>query len=637
MGDSRLKVLLLNCSLLFCASHVFSLDFTIRVTPEIVIPSDPFTVQNFSLGASASVNIDSELFNLLSVGPELGYYFVPALNLGKPMQITAGGIGLGLFFYPVSRMKLQITGSGGAYESSWDGNAYGDLWWKVHADAGFRFSPSFALSLDAGYVNFNHQAPDPNPYSFITAGLTAHVSFTTVKLSGNVEVKLKQDEPVFPLFFSVYKQNSVGTLTIANNESAEIRNVSVSFRAEAYTASQMLCGNADLIQKRGSAEIPLYADFSEAILNFTENGKIPGEVTINYELLGSKRLVKKTLVVNVYNRNAVRWTDTSVLASYISPTAPEVLDYSKYIVGISRDRLRTGLNRNMQFAMYILEGLKVGGVSYSGDTETPYIKFHKDPALLDYIQYPFQTLAFHAGDYDDLGLLFAASLESVGIRSAIIPLDNDFVVAFSLGITSSDAENLFNGTENLLTIADEIWIPLSFSTLREGFINSWYNAMNGLNAAFGANQDINFIILQETWKTYPPASIKGTEAKFEKPLEESVVRSVEADLMRYISAEFGPKILAVQDNIKTSGGSAQLYNQLGLLYVRAGMYTEAKGEYKKAAALKSATAMVNLGNISVLEKDYKSAVSWFTEALAQQSDNKAALNGLERAQGELAQ
>jgi len=636
VGLSRLKVMLLNCTLILCASHGFSLDFNIRVTPEVCLPFGPAATPYYSIGGGATLNTDLELFHFVYVGPEFGYFNIPLLNTGTATQFIDGGLGAGVFFYPASRVKVQFGGVAGLYEVIYNGSTFKNTWWKVRADAGFRFSPTFVLSGALGYSRYN--GVEEAMYTGITAGVSAQLAFDTVAATaGNIDVKLDQGEPVFPLFYGIYKQNSIGTLKLVNNESAEIRNVSVSFRAGNYTSSLISCGRADLIKKRSSIELPLYADFAETILNFTENGKMPGELVIDYELLGAARTVSKTIVVPVYNRNTVRWTDTAVLASFISPNAPEVLDYSKFMVGIARDKLRSGLNRNMQFAMYLFEGLKVGGLSNSNDDTTPYKKYHLDPELLDYIQYPFQTLAYHSGDYDDLGILYAATLESVGIRAAIIPLKDDFVVAFSLGITAADAENLFAGTDNLLTIADEIWIPVSFSVLREGFINSWYKAMNMLNRAFEAEDNVDFIILQEAWATYPPATIKGSEAKFQKPAEDSVVRAVEADLMRYISVEFGPKILDVQDNIRTSGGTAQLYNQLGLLYVRAGMYNEAKSEYRKAAALNSASAMVNLGNIAILQKDYRTAKTWFTQALEVQPENSNAAKGLERARTELAE
>ncbi len=624
-------LLLLFFSLGPWAVPAHALDIELRVTPSVLIPLGTDSTENFSVGGGASLNADIQFWNLLGVGPEGGYYIAPVLNAGTYFQFITGGLGLNLFAFPLSRLSLNLGASGGAYYvlfASDEDHDYSSLWYKGFGGIGLRISPQFTLSASAGYICFyGDSAP---LFTGLTAGLTAHISLSTTAAAGNLAISLDQTEPVFPLLYGVYKQNPIGTLHIVNNESAEIRNVSVSFQAGSYTASLMPCGSVDILQKRKAVDIPLYADFSDQIQNFTENGKIPGELVIEYEILGSKRHVAQTLVIDVYNRNSVRWIDPSALAAYISPNSPEVLDYSKYIVGIARDRLRTGLNRNMQFAMYLFEGLKIGGVSYSNDDATPYIEFHKDPSLLDYVQYPFQTLSYKLGDYDDLGILYAACLESVGIKAAVIPLDNDFLVAFSLNISPADAEALFNDTGLLLTIGEEIWMPLSFSVLREGFVNAWYKGITNLTDAVSAGQELHFILLQDAWRSYPPSGITGSETPFQKPLEETVVRAVETDLMRYITTEFGPKIKAIQDEIRAGGGTAALYNRLGTLYVRAGMYNEAKGEYLRAADMGSVSAMVNLGNIAVLQDDSAAAEQWYRKALAAQPDNRAAQTGLDR-------
>jgi len=210
------------------------------------------------------------------------------------------------------------------------------------------------------------------------------------------------------------------------------------------------------------------------------------------------------------------------------------------------------------------------------------------------------------------------------------------VVAVSLEIAPADAKDLFASNDNLLVIADEVWLPLSMSVIREGFVNSWYKGIQELNTAFAQDTQPDVVIISEAWKTYPSASIVGTEAKFVNPGADVVARAVDTDLMRYISSEFGPKIQTIKDEISTQGTTASLYNQLGLLYIRAGMYDEAKTEYQKAAALKSVAAIINLGNISLLEKDFKTAAAWFKKALELQPDSKGAQTGLDRANLELA-
>jgi tetratricopeptide (TPR) repeat protein len=631
---SPILVAFMAITLSLCPVPLSSLDIDVRIDPDVTIPFGDHTTTFYSVGGGGSLSVSLRFWDLLNAGPVFGFFLNPLLNTGTSAQFLSVGLETSMFGFPLSRLGLGLGVSGGVYQVTYNEFIYSDLWFKGYGEVGLRISPAFTLALEGGYLYFNGTS---GPFhTGITAGLSAHVTLNTSPIADNIAAVLDQAEPVFPLLYGVYKQNSIGTLRIINNESAEIRNVSVSFQAGNYTASLMACGSAAIVKKRGSIELPLYADFSKGIQSFTENGKIPGELVIRYEFLGAEREITKTLVVSVYNRNTLRWTDAAALSAFISPNSPEVLDFSKFIVGIARDRLRSGLNRNMQFGMFLFEGMKEGGIIFTEDEATPYRTYHLDPTLLDYIQYPFQTLSYKMGDLDDLGILYAAALESVGIEAALIPLANDFLVAFSLKVPPEEADTLFDNTDLLITIGDEIWIPVSFSVLREGFINSWYAAIDNLNAAVAAGEAINFIVLQDAWRSYPPSGIKGDEPPFAKPRVEVVAQAVETSLQRYIAAEFGPKIRAVRDEIAGKGGSAQLYNRLGLLYVRAGMYTEAKLAYRRAAELNSITALVNLGNIALVQKEFTVAEQWFRQALAAQPDNRAAQTGLDRALAETA-
>jgi hypothetical protein len=219
------------------------------------------------------------------------------------------------------------------------------------------------------------------------------VTLNTSPIADNIDAVLDQAEPVFPLLYGVYKQNSIGTLRIINNESAEIRNVSVSFQAGNYTASLMACGSGDREEAWLHRATPLRR-LLQGDPELHRKREDPRGTGHPVRVPGSEREITKTLVVSVYNRNTLRWTDAAALSAFISPNSPEVLDFSKFIVGIARDRLRSGLNRNMQFGMFLFEGMKEGGIIFTEDEATPYRTYHLDPTLLDYIQYPFQTLSY---------------------------------------------------------------------------------------------------------------------------------------------------------------------------------------------------------------------------------------------------
>lgn len=625
-----IKHIYISTIILFSFGNLHSLDIKIRVDPFATIPIDS---NIYSVGGGVTANIDLTFIDTLSIGPEFGFFITPYNNTDTYPQIVTGGLGTNLFIYPVSRLSLEVGGAGGVYTLTYNKTSLSNLWWKVYGTIGIRLSPSFSLSANAGYINLNgYSSP---LYTGIIAGVSLGVSIDTKGSKGNIDLKLDQTDPIFPLFYSLYKDNSIGTLTITNNETAEIRNVKVSFKAGNYTGSVYHCGDVNIIRKNRSADIPLYANFTDTVLNFTEDGRLPGEVVISYDILGKTKTIEKATVVETYNRNTFNWSDTASLASFISPTSPDVLDYSKFIVGVARTNLRTGLNRNMQFAMYLYDGLQSAGIKYSDDKLTPYIDFHKDAELLDYIQYPFQTISFHLGDYDDLGLLYSATLESVGIKSAIVTLEDDFLVAFSLDISQKQASSLFNGVDNLLIINDEVWIPLAFSVLKEGFINSWATAMTKLNTAFTNNVNIEFIVVQEAWQTYTPAGIGGENSKIDKPLEEDLISAVNTDLLRYITTEFGPKIKAAQNDIRKKGTSTARNNKLGQLFVRAGLYQEAKAEFITAASHGSFAALINLGNIYFIDRNFLEAKKWFKRAVNKRPDNSTAIKALDRVNAEL--
>lgn len=605
-----------------------ALDVSVSVTPFVAVPVGSDVRPLFSAGGGAVINPRAELLGFLSAGPELGYYITPLLNTGTFPTIVAGGLASGVHFYPRSRLRAGAAVSGGVYEFRHNDQTYSDLWWKVSSDAGFRFSPALTLGVNAGFVRFA-AAGEPF-YTGILLGGGLHYSFAARSTDGHLTADLQPDQPLFPLLYGVYATNSIGTLTVRNRESAEVRNLSVHFRAENYTAALTAAGSVPLLRRNQAVTFPLFAEFSDRLLDFAEDGIIRGEVVLRYELLGARREAQQTVTIPVHNRNSVRWGDPAVLASFLSPSSPEVLDYAKYIVGLARNHLRTGLNQNMQFAMFLFEGLIAGGVRYSRDDTTPYRVFRNNPEMLDFVQYPFQTLSFRMGDIDDLGLLYAATLESVGIRTALIPLANDFLVAFSLDINPLQAGALFHDTSRLLTADNEIWMPLSMSVMREGFMNSWAAAVGSLSAALAAGEEIEFVVVQEAWKTYPPASIRGQETPFPKPAERIVEQAVQLNLSRYIATEFGPRIRELEQQILTAGGSAALYNRLGLLSVRAGLFDDARRQLAEGVALGSVTAMVNLGNIELLERNYDAAQRWYTAVLERQPGNSAARLGMQR-------
>lgn len=644
--NKKVKINLLSIILLLCFSFSASaLELVFSLTPELVYPFLTEGNQKYEdVGYGGMLDTGVSLFNFVNVGTTAGFYAIPKQSSSKFNSSQAKnvffvpiGFKAGATWYPFSRFELRGALSSGFSLAVSGNDIHYQPWYKAEAIAAFRINPAISIGFNFSWMDVQFNSWFGNP---LMQGITTGIGFTyrydTKKSSGSVSATAEYDDNIFPLLYTVYKENSFGTVYVSNDETAEIKNVRVSIRAEGYTASELECGVIPILHKHKTESVPLTADFSEAILQFTENGQIPAEVVINYELLGQKRVAVSQIIIPVYNRNQMRWADPAVLASYVSASSQEVLEFSKYLVGVSRRYLRTGLNRNMQFAMYVFEGMRLAGITYEEDVDTPYNSYHLDSTILDYIQYPYQTMLYKSGDKDDLGVLIMSLFESVGIQASFIASANDFIVLFNTEISSENASSFFDGTDRIIVLDDDnVWIPLSMKSLDEGFMNSWYNAVEEINALTESEEDYYFADLAEAWSYYPPAGFSSGENVNLSTSEKAVSDAVETDITRYITAEFGPQIVAIQNRIVKEGASAALYNQLGMLYVRAGMYSNAIPVYQLSAKMGSIPAMNNLGNIASLQKNYAEAMSWYKKVLELDPENKTALSNLNRIQSEL--
>jgi hypothetical protein len=649
------KKIVLFFMLMLAAVSVFALDFNIRPRGFVFIPLGDGSKtgagnDRYSIGGGGDLGFEIDLASLYlnSRGKSRG--FLPGLgytagieggllfnSLKEPaegnVQMYSFGGGLGLYYFPLSRLFTRIDGAFGVYQGIGEEVKSGaGLWWRAGAEIGFRFTPSFTLAANGGWRQYNSAAGGGGATgvfnSGIYTGLTAQIVLETKSNRDGIGLEVVQDDGVYPLFLSLYQGNPAATLVIRNDESAEIRNVRVSFRAGSYTASEFPCGALAVIGKRRSAELPLYADFAPAILGFTENGRILGEVLIRYTLLGKEREALRSVALQVHNRNTFPAFDTESLAAFVSPTTPEILEFSKYITGMARTQRRTALNQNMQFGMWLFEGMKAYGIYIeSGTAFSP--RQEASGARLE-IQFPSQTLAYKSGSALDLALLYAGLLEAAGIRSALIPLEDDVVAALSLGIGQEQAATLFNGTDRILIVDDEVWIPLSMKHLNNGFAEAWAAALTGLQEVFETGEAVDFTVVEDCWAMYPPAPFPALGARISQPEIALVSGGATAALNEYIANEIEPFLQEAQKAAQNAP-TAVNYNRLGIVQTRAGRASEAKASYEKAAGMGSVPAMTNRGNAALLEKDYAGAEKWFRQALAAESDNAAALRGLEQA------
>jgi len=548
------------------------------------------------------------------------------------LTIMEAGLGVGLTFSPLERLLLRLDGMGGLYAAFRGDLGAVNFSLGARTEVGFRVSPSLSLSASAGIARYF--GPSEPLLTAATAGISATLHIGGLGgASGRVRIEDVRVQSVYPVFYSYYDDHPFGSLSVVNGEEHDIRDVRVSFSMGQYMAQPKSCAEFPSLAPGGSLTVPLYAIFNDDVLSLTENTRAPGEIIVDFTLLGSRRQARAPIVLQFFHRNAMNWDDDRKAAAFVSPKDPAALWFAKYVTGIVRDRARANLNRNLQLAIGLFEAERLYGINYVIDPSSSYVEKSTDESAIDYLQYPHQTLFYRGGDCDDLSILFAALLESVGIETAFITIPGHIYMAFSLEMSETEARSTFFDPSILIYRGGQAWVPVEITMVKEGFVKAW---------RVGAKEWVDnqkagtasFFPMEESWALFAPVGIPDVNPRFSLPEEALTIQAFDESVNRYVAKEIDP---AVQDHRARHGAldSPEAANELGILYGRYGMLKEAWAQFSLSAKADYAFAWTNLGSVSFLRKDYTLALSYYQWALALDPRDTAALLGVARSNYEL--
>ena len=158
----------------------------------------------------------------------------------------------------------------------------------------------------------------------------------------------------------------------------------MSFNAGHYMDQPKICGQYNNIQEGASVTVPVKALFSDSVLGITQGVDAKAEIIVEYSYLGSERLVRVPVDFRMHHRNAITWSDDRRAASFVSPTNPAALWFSRYASGIVRDRLRGDVNKPLQLAIGMFEAERLYGLNYVVVPANDYSVKHGLKDRLDY-------------------------------------------------------------------------------------------------------------------------------------------------------------------------------------------------------------------------------------------------------------
>ena len=451
-----------------------------------------------------------------------------------PISVFDASLGAGYHIPLSDRFSLDVMASGGAYYTP---KGKGGAGFTAGLSLGFSYKVSPVISIDAT-ASGTHFAAKPNPFITVNAAAAPGITFDITEMfnkSRKVDMQLAALAPVFPALYSWYEKNPFGTVTITNNEDTAITDVTVSFFQPQYMAHAKECMNIRKIEKGESVDVDLLAFFNEQMLELTEMTDTNSAVIVNYLCLGQKRTKTFTLDVPVYGRNNMSWDDDRRAAVFVSSKDPAAMRFAKHVTSIVREKKRTTVPVNIQYAMGIFEALNEFGINYVIDPSSAF-EDNVGTSSIDFLQFPYQTLMFKGGDCDDLSILVCSLFESVGIKTAFITIPGHIFMAFDSGMTKAEADEKLRSLDNYIEVDDEVWIPLEITLSNEGFYKAYKYGAREWNKAYSEGTAAMYR-MQDSWESYPPISVPGATEKFTMPTKKQISLAFEKSVDQWSFAE----------------------------------------------------------------------------------------------------
>jgi outer membrane protein OmpA-like peptidoglycan-associated protein len=284
-----------------------------------------------------------------------------------------------------------------------------------------------------------------------------------------------------------------------------------------------------------SIEVPVTAQFNEAMMNLTETINANGTIQVQYRSLGARKEAISPIQMPIFHRNTLSWDDDRRAAAFVSPRDGAARYFARYVAGAVEREKQTSNNvllrntpSNVLYAAALFEALRLYGITYVVVPATSFANVSADESVLDNVSYPYQALYYRGGDCSYLSILYCAMLEALEIESAFITIPGHIYLAFEVG---NDDWYLYN--ENIIEHEGRRWLPVEITIPGQGFTRAWRVGAsqwrNNVNRGTAA-----LFPIREAWDLYPSVTVTTSGDHLPvMPEWNDIVRAMEREADRF--------------------------------------------------------------------------------------------------------
>ena len=445
-------------------------------------------------------------------------------------------------------------------------------------------------------------------------GVGAHITIRDLRLFG-----------VFPALYQQYESEApFGSMTIANTGTGIISDLTVAVAIDGVTTARRELDVPRSLSSGQEIAVALNAGIRPSVLESEEGSRATMELDVSYRRGSSA--VRETIrqQIRVLNRNAIQWTDDERVGAFMTVADPEILRFAGSAAAQLAVTPTAVLTRNILYAMHVVESVRATGMRYVIDPNSAYASLSEEVGAVDYLRFPTETLAALAGDCDDLSVLTATLLESVGVPTAYITTPGHIFIAFDTGIETNALGRTFSSEADLINREGRVWMPIEMTT-GEGFVRAWQTG--ALQWRQAAEADVaGWFTSERAWSRYTPVA-PPLAITVDAPASDRIVEAVGDELDEYRTLEMQPRLAKI---LEESNGKEQRIqsNRLGILYATYGLLGDAASAFEAAAAGEYVPGLVNLANVLSIDGDHDAARAVLERARAAEPENARVLLGL---------
>ncbi len=412
-----------------------------------------------------------------------------------------------------------------------------------------------------------------------------------------------------------YEKNGLGTVTLRNNTKNHISKLKVLFTMKKFMdfASESII--RDLAPGK-SRKILLKAVFNDQILNIMEDTPVQTAITASYYLSGELKTFSVKKSINVYEKHKMCWDEPERVAAFVTTKDEVLLDFVRSIV----TQYDYPFSDPIISACILFDALGTIGLTYTKDPSNSSQEIRNATEMIDYLQYPRETMKRKSGDCDDLAVLYAAALESIGICTRFVEVPEHLFMMFEVGRAEQLGADTMN---NMLVIADDrVWMPVEVTSVGKPFTRAW--ECGSSNYYDWENRGLSTIDLHQAWEKYQPASLPQTAYRPDSVARATIEKTLdnEFESIRKTSIKIRNRIYF--GRLQEESEAARIARlQLGIEYARYGLFAEAMKFFGIALQQKKGDPAVlnNMGNVAFLQNDYKTAIDAYSKAIRAEPDD----------------